>query len=246
MDRVGQAMITIRANNSTDVAASWISQAVGSTKNFPYQTVWYALLLIPLLVIPNLPYRHHSSILTSIVFPILLAGSWLILPAATLPASLPQSFVTICGIPTDANISVNQIQAFIFFEQSFVLSLQSLTIITATWVSIRFLGIAKNILWNIPSLVVPFLAWYFTPALPFLQIPGIIYSAIKTCLIVTPLGAPYITVGGFFPSYLGSLNDFLLEIAFVIWIICVFNYLSSKPTYPEIDRLTRWFRSKIH
>lgn len=244
MDRVGQAMITIGANNST-ATSSWISQAVGSTKNFPYQTLWYALLLLPLLVIPNLPYRHHSSIFTSIVFPVLLAGSWLILPASTLPASLPQSFVTVVGIPRDANISVNQIQAFIFFEQSFVLSLQSLTIITATWVSIRFLGISKNILWNIPSLVVPFLAWYFTPSLPFLQIPGIVYSAITNDLIVTPLGAPYITVGGFFPSYLGSLNDFLLRIAFAIWIVCAFNYLGSKPTHPEFDRLSGWIRPKL-
>jgi hypothetical protein len=81
--------------------------------------------------------------------------------------------------------------------------------------------------------------------LSFLQIPGITYSAITNDLIVTPLGAPYVMVGGFFPSYLGSLNDFLLRITFVIWTICGLNYLNSNPTHPEIDRLSRWFKSKL-
>jgi hypothetical protein len=243
MDRVGQAMITIGANNSTTDTSSWISQAAGATNNFPYQTLWYALLLLPLLVIPNLTYRHHASIFTSIVFPVFVAGSWLILTAATLPPSLPQSFVTVVGIPKEANIGVNQIQAFIFFEQSFVFSLQTLTIITATWVSTRFVGKSKYFFVNVFLLAVPFFSWFFTPTLPFLHIPGIIYSAITNSLIVTPLGAPYVTVGGFFPSYLGSLNDFLLRITLLLWTICGFNYFSSRPTYPKISRFSRWIRS---
>jgi hypothetical protein len=36
-----------------------------------------------------------------------------------------------------------------------------------------------------------------------------------------------------------------LRIALVIWIVCTFNYLNSKPTRPEIDRLLGWIRSRL-
>ena len=246
MDRVGQAMITIRANNATTLAPSWIYQASSSTKDYPAQTIWYAFLLVPLLVIPNLASRHHASVLTSIAFPILIVFSWLALPAATLPASLPQSYVNLCGTPKEAVVSVNQIQAFIIFEQSFVLSLITLTILTATWVSTRSIGVKRNILWNIPLIIFPLLAWYFTPSLPFLQIPGLEYSAITVpCVEVTPLGRPYVTLGGFLPSYLGPLSDALIEVGFLLFVFSTFNYLISKPTHPEIDRLVKWLRLQL-
>ncbi len=70
-DRIGQALITIRASNATSVVAPWVSQATAAVNEFPLQTMLYAVLLVPLLVVTKIGKRHHSSLITSIFSPFL-------------------------------------------------------------------------------------------------------------------------------------------------------------------------------
>jgi hypothetical protein len=251
-DRVGQALVTIGANNSTSAVAPWVSQATAAVNEFPPQTLLYAFLLVPLLVVPKLKKLHHSSVITSVAFPVLVSLSWLALPAATLSASVPSAFVTIVGSPRDVNVSVTQIYTFIIFYQSFVLALRGVTLITIIWVCARFIGLSRNILWNILPIVIPVLAWLVVLGVfgnSWLPIPTLVISAITSSVIVTPVSVPYLTIGGFLPPYLEPLTDDLVQVAFVLWIISILRYVESRPTYPEIDRLlarARRFSRRSH
>lgn len=243
VDRVGQATLIIKANNATNIVSDWLPQASQATNAFLPQTLLYAFLLVPLLVIPKLSLRHETGALTSLIFPIFLVSSWLALPAATLPASIPQAFVATCGASPDVNLAVNQIYTFITFYQSFVVALRSLTLITVTWVCARSLGVFRNILVNIPLIVIPIMILFSISS--WLPIPEITISAGITCVQVTSVTGSFVVFGGLLPSYLGRLYSTFIELDLLIWIATVIIYLLSEPTKSQLRRSLLRFRSVL-
>lgn len=226
MDRIGQALLLIKADNSTNLVSPWILQASQSIDEFQGQTLIYALFLVPLLVVPRLTNRHHASFLTSMLFPALVSLSWLVLPAATLPASIPETFVTIVGSSKDISISVTQIYTYLVFNQSFVVALRGLCVITSLWTSTRLIGLKKHILWDAIAVGIPVGVWF--AVLPILPIPFLIISAITSSVEITPVGVAYPSMGAFSLPVLGTISDILMRLAFLIWLVSILFYAESR------------------
>jgi lipid-A-disaccharide synthase-like uncharacterized protein len=230
VDRVGQATLVIQVNNATTEVASWVNQANQSVNDFLPQTMLYVALLVPVLLKHAKPtFDTLSGFLTSILFPVLFVVSWLALPAATLPASIPQPFLSISmsGLSGEVNLAVLQIFTFLEFDQSFVLALNTLAVMTAFWGSTRLIGKwTRDILPNALVILSPLPIWLAINL--WLQARTITLSPGPTSnLIVQPVGGGGGCIGSCLLQPLQTLSDAVIVIAIGIWVVSALNFMKE-------------------
>jgi len=238
VDRVGQATLVIQVNGATTEVASWVNQANNLTTEFPLQTMVYAILLVFVFVLikPRLGFRKNSRVITPVLFPGLIAISWLVLPVTTLQASVPQPFlsISITGFSKDVNLSVAQIFTFITFYRSFVFALKTLTVITVVGMFTLFIGWSRKVLYNAPFIIAPIVSWFVIDSF---QSPGITIAPGPTTSVTVSGGGCI----GCFPPLLSTLSMAVMEIAFVIWAASVIEFLVT----PESRNQLAEFRIRL-
>jgi hypothetical protein len=231
VDRVGQAALVIQVNNATTEVGSWVTQANDLTTEFPLQTLLYAILLVLVFVLlkPRLDFHKNSRVITPVLFPVLVAISWIVLPVATLPASVPQPFlsISISGFSKDVNLSVEQIFTFITFYRSFVLALKTLTVITAFGIFTLFIGWSRKVFRNVPFIIGPIVSWFVIDSF---QIPGIIIAPGPTSNVTISGGGCI----GCLPPLLLTLSMVVIEIAFVIWAVSALEFLTTRDSREQL------------